>query len=112
MSHLLVMSNFPDRASAERAARRLVTDRLAACVNIGATLTSLYHWQGRIETAEETPLVAKTRADLYANVEAALLDEHPYELPEIVAVPFTAGLAKYFNWIDLETQGSHDRRSA
>ena len=64
---------------------------------------SLYHWRGQIETAEETPLAIKTRAELYPKVEAAILASHPYELPEIVAVPISDALPGYLDWIATET---------
>jgi periplasmic divalent cation tolerance protein len=102
-SALLVLTTLPDLASAEALARDLLAGRLAACVQIGAALRSLYHWRGEIETAEETPLAIKTRRDLYARVEKAIRERHPYELPEIVAVPITDGSAAYIDWIAAET---------
>jgi periplasmic divalent cation tolerance protein len=100
---LLVVTALPDRASAEALARELLTARLAACVHVGATVHSLYHWQGEIETADETPVSIKTRAGLYARVEAAIRARHPYELPEILAVRISDGLPAYLDWIDAET---------
>jgi periplasmic divalent cation tolerance protein len=97
------MTNMPDRASAGALARALVEQRLAACVNIGTQVDSLYHWKGQIETASEVPVAIKTRASSYADVEAAIRARHPYELPEILAVPVTAALADYLDWIDAET---------
>jgi periplasmic divalent cation tolerance protein len=102
-SALLVLTTLPDRASAEALARELLGDRLAACVQIGAALRSLYHWRGEIETAEETPLAIKTRSELYARLERAIRERHPYELPEIVAVPITDGSSAYIDWIAAET---------
>ena len=98
-----MLTTLPDRAGAEALARELLAARLAACVQIGATLQSLYHWRGEIETAEETPLAVKTREELYARVEEAIRSRHPYELPEIVAVPITDGLSAYLDWIVAET---------
>jgi periplasmic divalent cation tolerance protein len=63
----------------------------------------MYHWQGEIETAREVPVTIKTRAPLYAQVEAAIVAAHPYELPEIIAIPITHGLPAYLDWIDTET---------
>lgn len=100
---IVVLTHLPDRASAEALARALVDERLAACVNIGTQVDSLYHWRGQIETAREVPLTIKTRASRYAAVEAAIRARHPYELPEIVAVPISAALAEYVDWIDAET---------
>ena len=100
---LLVLTTLPDRAGAEALARELLAARLAACVHIGAALQSLYHWRGEIETAQETPLTVKTRGELYARVEEVIRSRHPYELPEIVAVPITHGSSAYLDWIIAET---------
>jgi periplasmic divalent cation tolerance protein len=102
-SSILVLTTLPERAQAEALARELVTSRLAACIQIGSTVQSLYHWQGQIETAAEIPLAIKTRAALYHQVEEAIRKRHPYELPEIVAVPITDGLHGYLAWIAAET---------
>ncbi len=101
---ILVMTHLPDRDAARALARALVEGRLAACVNIGAPIESMYHWRGQIETAHEHPLLIKTRAELYAEVETLIRSAHPYELPEIVAVRFSHGYARYFDWIAEETR--------
>lgn len=100
---ILVITALPERAAAEALARDLLEARLAACVHVGATLQSLYHWRGQIETARETQLLIKTRGALYAPLEAAILARHPYELPEIIVVPISHGLRAYLRWIDAET---------
>jgi periplasmic divalent cation tolerance protein len=100
---ILVLTQLPDRASAEALARALVEERLAACVSIGAPATSLYHWRGQTETAQEVPVAIKTRAGRYGAVEAAILERHPYELPEVIAVPITHGHPRYLEWIGAET---------
>lgn len=102
---ILVLTQMPDQDTARALARSLVEARLAACVNVGAPVESLYHWRGQIETASEVPLVIKTRRDRYRELEAAILAQHPYELPEIVAVPIGDGLASYLEWITAETAG-------
>jgi periplasmic divalent cation tolerance protein len=99
---LLVLTHLPDRAAAERLARSLIDQRLAACVNIGAAVTSLYHWRGRVETAEEILLSAKTTRAAYPRLEAAMRALHPYELPEIVALAVEQGLPEYLDWIATE----------
>ena len=102
-SSILVLTTLPDQAQAEALARELLTARLAACIQIGATVQSLYHWRGQIETASEIPLAIKTRAGLYPRVEETIRRRHPYELPEIVAVPISCGLPAYLDWIAAET---------
>lgn len=101
---LLVLTNLPDQASAQALAATLVTERLAACVNLLAPCRSIYRWQGEIESAEETPLLIKTTAECYAALEAAIRAGHPYELPEIIAVPIVRGLPEYLAWVAAETQ--------
>ena len=101
---ILVLTQMPDRESARALARALVEARLAACVSVGAAAESLYHWRGEIEMAEEVPVVIKTCADRYDAVEAAIRARHPYELPEIVAVPIERGLPAYLEWLSAETR--------
>ena len=103
MSALIVITNTPDRDVALKIARALIERKLAACVNILAECTSIYRWQGKLETATEVPLMIKTRAAIYDDVEAAIKSLHPYELPEIVAVPIERGLPDYLEWINAET---------
>ena len=107
-AYILVLTTLPERSAAEALARELLEARLAACIHVCATLRSLYHWRGEIETADETQLVIKTRAALYASLEAAILARHPYELPEIVAVPISHGLPAYLQWIAAETSPRSD----
>lgn len=104
MSHILVLTTLPDAGTAQGIARALVERRLAACVTIGAPVESMYHWQGAIETATEVPLTAKTRRELYGDVESLILSRHPYELPEVVAVPINDASNDYLAWIDAQTQ--------
>ena len=101
---IVVLTNLPDRQTAQLLARRLVEGRLAACVNIGASVESIYHWHGEIETANEVPVAIKTRRVLYSEVEAAIRQIHPYEVPEIIAVTLSDGLPAYVDWIRAETR--------
>lgn len=87
------------RADAERIAAALVEGRLAACVQIGGPITSSYRWQGAIETAEEWQCAVKTTRAAYARVERAIRELHPYEEPEIIAVPIVAGSSGYLAWL-------------
>lgn len=101
---LLVCSSFPDPGSAETAARALVEERLAACVQLLPGARSIYRWAGKLECATETLLQAKTVADRLDALTARLQALHPYELPEIVAVQAEAGLPAYFDWVRAETR--------
>jgi len=106
---LLVITHLPDEATARALAQKLVAERLAACVNILAPCRSVYRWQGALEEATEVPLFIKTTAATYPALEAAIRAEHPYELPEIVALPLTAGLPGYLAWVAEETAPSEKR---
>ncbi|MGZ5050690.1 MAG: divalent-cation tolerance protein CutA [Methylobacter sp.] len=99
-NHQIVFCTCPDEETAEKLARRLVADNIAACVNILPGLTSVYKWQGQIESTQEHLLLIKAHKDYYPAIEAALRQHHPYELPEIVAVAIDRGLPEYLNWID------------
>jgi periplasmic divalent cation tolerance protein len=100
---LLVLCNAPDAATAEALADHVLGARLAACVNILAPCRSRYRWRGAVDTAQEVPLLIKTSAAAYPQLEAALRERHPYELPEIIAVPLSRGLPAYLQWITDET---------
>ena len=100
---LLVLTNLPDRPSAEALAGELVDARLAACVNVLAPCHSVYRWQEAIETASEIPLLIKTSSERYAALESAIRQRHPYELPEIIALPVVAGLPDYLAWVAAAT---------
>lgn len=101
---LLVLTTLPDRASGERIAETLVTAGVAACVNILPGATSIYRWQGRVERADEVPLLIKTTRAAYQRLEEMLLELHPYELPEVIAIPIGTGLPAYLNWVVQETK--------
>ncbi len=103
MTQLLVHTQLPDAASAQALATLLLEQRLAACVSILASVRSLYRWQGKLEISEEVPLLIKTVAARYAEVEALIKAQHPYELPEIIATPITLGLPGYLAWLETET---------
>jgi len=96
---LLVLTSFPDETGAKKLAKMLVDDRLAACVNILQGCTSIYRWQGKTETANEVPVLIKTTRQRYQAVEQVIQSQHPYELPEVIAVPLDSGLPAYLQWI-------------
>lgn len=106
MSALLVITNLPDRAAAEKLADVLVAQRAAACVNVLAACRSVYRWQGAVQREDEHPVLIKTTREAYAGLEALIRAHHPYELPEIVAVPIERGLAAYLEWVAAETAPS------
>ena len=101
---LLVLTNLPDRDSAQCMAQALIENRAAACVNILAECASVYRWQEKVETANEVPLLIKTTRAAYPRLEETIRAHHPYELPEIIAVPVEAGLPGYLQWVAQETQ--------
>ncbi len=104
MPVFLILSTCPDADTAQRLARTLVEERLAACVNILPGLVSTYRWQGQVEQAAEVQLLAKTTTDRRETLMARLAELHPYELPEILAVETAAGLPAYLDWVAAETR--------
>lgn len=96
----LILCTCPDMTTAETIAGMLIADKSAACVNILPGLTSIYLWQNRIEKTQECLLLIKTSQHLYHKVETSILANHPYELPEVIAVPIEHGLPGYLQWID------------
>ena len=104
MEPLLVLSNLPDVASAEKLAHALIESRAAACVNVLAGCRSIYRWRGGVETAEEIPLLIKTTTANYPLIEKIVRAQHPYEVPELIAIPITYGLPAYLDWLATETE--------
>lgn len=104
MFWIQVMTTTVEKEQAEAIARCLVEEKLAACVQITAPITSIYRWQGKVETAPEYLCLIKTRADLFAGVEAAIKKLHPYDVPEIIAVPIVSGSKEYLEWLDESLQ--------
>ncbi|NIO40073.1 MAG: divalent cation tolerance protein CutA [Burkholderiales bacterium] len=101
-THLLVLTNLPDKASALELAKSLVDKRLAACVNVLDGCTSLYRWRGEVQTDREIPVLIKTSAERFAVLQQEILALHPYELPEVIALPVDRGLDAYLSWVDTE----------
>jgi periplasmic divalent cation tolerance protein len=97
--HQLVLCACPDQATAHNIAEQLVDRQLAACVNILPGITSVYQWQGKRENSQEHLLLIKTTHAAYEALEQALSNLHPYELPEIIAVPIARGSDAYLDWI-------------
>lgn len=107
MEPLLVLTNVPELAQAEKLARALVESGAAACVNVLAPCRSIYRWRGAVEIADEIPLLIKTTGESYPRVEAVVRAHHPYDVPELVAIPITHGLPAYLDWVAKETE-KHD----
>ncbi len=105
MPVIAVLTNLPDSDSAFNLAREVVHLRLAACANVLAPATSFYRWEGREERATEVPVLMKTSAERYAQLESAIRAKHPYSVPEIIAWPIERGLAEYLRWVEEETRG-------
>ncbi len=102
-SYIQVVTTVTDRANAEQLATSLLEQRLAACVQIGPC-SSWYHWQGKIEQSEELVCTIKTRHDLFPEVCRAIRAMHPYQIPEILAMPVIAGAESYLAWMEQELQ--------
>jgi periplasmic divalent cation tolerance protein len=96
----IVLCTTPDRETAEMIASTLVAEQLAACVNILPGVTSFYRWEGAVEQNEELLLIIKTSQSVWPMLVAQIQALHPYELPEIVAVPITTGEAEYIQWLE------------
>src|SRR5574342_546429 len=94
---------------ADRLARALVQERLAACVNRLSGVESIYRWLGRVEESDEQLLIIKTKADLFDRLKGRVQELHSYSVPEIIALPIVNGSEEYLSW--LEEQVSGDRKS-
>ncbi|MGL5812866.1 divalent-cation tolerance protein CutA [Aeromonas sp.] len=100
---ILVLCTCPDEASADRICDQLLSRRLAACINQLPGLTSVYRWQGQIERAREIQLIIKSSAALFEPLRHCILELHPYEVPEILALPVSLGHQPYLDWLAGET---------
>ena len=99
-SYIQISTTTETKEQAQTIAQYLVDTKLAACVQISGPITSTYHWKGKVENSQEWLCLIKTRNDLFIKVEAAIKKMHPYETPEIIAVPIVKGSKEYLNWID------------
>lgn len=96
---VVILTTMPDRAQTDELARTLVDERLAACVNVGATMISTYRWQNAIEREPERQLIIKTTRDRVDEVERRLRALHPYELPEFLVLAVERGSDAYVAWV-------------
>jgi len=100
MNYQLILNTCPDFKVAQQLAQQIIENELAACVNILPQSTSVYRWQGKIETAQEHLLLIKAPSQHYVLIEQFLISHHPYDVPEIIAVSIENGLPDYLQWID------------
>jgi periplasmic divalent cation tolerance protein len=103
---ILCLCTVPDGATGRRIAHHLVETGIAACVNRIPGLVSVYRWETEVQEDDEELLLVKTRADRLEALANAIRQLHPYELPEVVAVPLTGGLEDYLDWIRVSSSGS------
>lgn len=101
MNYCLVLCTCPEGETAHSLAKALVSEQLAACVNILPHLTSIYTWEGKLENSAESLLLIKTEKSIYPRLEERLKKLHPYEVPEIIALPIERGLPEYLHWVSL-----------
>lgn len=102
--YLVVWCSCPDRHTAWTIANHLVDQRLAACVTLLPGVTSVYRWRDKVEQADELVLMIKTQASAYPQLEAAVEALHPYDVPELLAMPIAGGAANYLSWLDESTE--------
>jgi periplasmic divalent cation tolerance protein len=102
-SHIVVFITIDTSAHAQKLADKILSARKAACVNIIPKVSSQYWWQGKIEKADELLLVVKTRSAILDDLVALVKQNHPYSVPEIIALPIIGGNPDYLAWLDKET---------
>jgi periplasmic divalent cation tolerance protein len=102
---IVVLTTCAVESDAERIARALVDGRLAACVNVVPGVRSFYHWKGETENSQEFLLIVKTSRDLFGALRAEMEKLHPYELPELLALPVVAGSEDYLAWLQSNLRG-------
>jgi len=103
---IVVLSTCATEADAERLARALVAGRLAACVNVAPGVRSFYHWKGEIESGVEFLLIIKTSRELFPALSDEMAKLHPYEVPELLALPVVDGAENYLSWLDANLRGA------
>jgi len=104
----VIICTCPDQEVAETIAENIVAQRLAACVNILPKVRSIYHWEGNIESANESLLLIKTHADKFDSLQNTITNIHPYEVPEIISLDINKGLPSYLSWL---SSSIFDKRS-
>ena len=99
-TYQLVLTTCPNLEVANNLAHTLLENHLAACINILPNLQSIYEWEGKMVSDAEVLLFIKTRREHYAAIEQILLQQHPYDVPELIALPIEMGLSSYLTWLD------------
>jgi len=102
--YIQILCNCPNQSTANNIANELIELKLAACVNILPAVTSVYRWQGKLEQETEVQLQIKTTMELYQSVEEQLLMLHPYDVPEVIALPIINAHQPYLDWIKQNTK--------
>ncbi|MGE5047941.1 MAG: divalent-cation tolerance protein CutA [Deltaproteobacteria bacterium] len=101
---MLVLTTLPSAEAAAELAKALVGEKLAACANLLPAVRSIYRWQGRVQDESEVLVLFKTRQEHFERLKARLLELHPYEIPEVLAVPVEQGYQAYLDWLGQETR--------
>ena len=106
--YIVILTTVPDEDTGQKIARAILSERLAACVTMTSTSQSLYWWQGKISQEQEHMLFIKSQNKLYPHLEKMILELHPYEVPEVIALPAVRGFSQYLDWIAEETSSHGD----
>jgi periplasmic divalent cation tolerance protein len=101
---LLVFTTLPNADKAYEVARALVEEKLAACANVLPAIRSIYRWEGKLQDENEVLVLLKTRAENVERLKARILELHPYEVPEVLAVPVESGYQAYLDWLSAQTR--------
>ena len=107
--YIQISTTTETKEEAQKIAQYLVEQKIAACMQITGPIESMYRWKGKVEKAVEWLCLIKTREDLFDKLEASIKKLHPYETPEIIAVPIVKGSKEYLNWLDNETKNKTKR---
>jgi len=107
MEVILVYINFPNRECARHIGTALIEKQLAACVNIIPEIESIYQWEGEVKTENEVMTIVKTTASRYKQLEKYVLENHPYDVPEVISLPISQGSESYLNWVQDQMEGYH-----
>ena len=101
--YIIVLTTFPSKEEAEKLSEKLLKARLVACANISSQMESIFRWNGQMEKENEVLVIMKTRKKLFKELSGWILTHHPYDVPEILALPVLMGSDEYLNWIKEET---------